>query len=434
MSSCANCGSTSWENINQFRFKDTDKDGNKIDMCICTDCGFVSYPNKLIDKQKMIDFYKKEYRPAPTIFNSFTGQRKNYFHLDFLNNLFEKWKKEEKENPVICDIGCAYGMSINMFKQIFPDAEVSGVELTESMRRVAYHEFGFKLLYDIDSSKKYDMIMSYKVLEHQIDPISELKKYASLLKEDGVLYISVPTWFNSMNNFGLDGFDLETYYDPNHINVWTREMFESMLQKSGFEIIKKNHITYGDTYLCKVNKENTNMPILKHDINDIKSKMHSIKEAFNLFNDYKYKEAISLYKEYPQAWISYIEMERKKLTENGYDWFKENLLDKMIEACPNAAECLISATDFTMRAQLFDKALNLAVKSLQAKPNNPVSLEHIITIFKQIGARSQDEKTKIENFKKARNAAINLHNFSSQNREKAINEIYLLNSLIPIEE
>lgn len=428
---CPNCGGSNWENVDQYRFKDKDKGGKQINMSICTDCGMISYPDKIQNKEAMLEHYRKEYRPAPTINNSFTGQRKNYFHLHFLNDLFNKWKSENKKITVT-DVGCAYGMSLNMIQQIFPDADINGVELTESMKRVAYHEFGYKLSDEIDASKKYDMIMSYKVLEHQIDPMEELSKYADLLKEDGVLYISVPTWFNVMSNFGLDGFDLDYYYDPNHINVWTKELFESMLLRSGFEIIKEDHVIYGDTYLCKVKKENKQLPVLKLDPAKIKDKMEQIKKAFLCFIDYDYAGAILNYPEYPQAWVAMLEIERKKMAEHGFEWFKQNLIKKMIDACPNSPECIIAANDFSLRAQDFEGALQLSQVALKMKPNNPVSLHHIIIAFKELAIRERTEENKIKLLIQARNAAINLHNLSAQNREQAVNEIYFLNSLIPV--
>lgn len=433
MSECPNCKNHNWQNIDYLRNKEKDDKGKNINMCICLDCGFVTYPDKIKNKEEMLEFYRKSYRPAPTVFNSFTGQRKNNFHYAFLKDLLSKWQKEGKTSPVICDIGTAYGMSLNMFKQIFPNADISGVELTETMRRVAYHEFGFNLTEDIDASKKYDMIMSYKVLEHQIDPMAELKKYSELIKPDGYLYISIPSWFNTMANPGLENFDLDYYYDTSHINVWTREMFKSMLVRSGFEIIKEDIIIYGDTYLCRVNHALKSGNFYKENIEMLLNKMSLFKRAFDLFNDYKFEDAIKVYPEYPQAWTSYLEMNRKLLTEKGFDYFKANFIDKMIDACPRSTESFITATDFCLRARKFDLCLFYAQKSLDMKPNNPVSLGQLINIYKEMGVKSLSESDKIEYFKKAREAAIVLHNVSSQNRDEAINQIYLLGSLIPIE-
>lgn len=435
MSKCPNCNEENWKNVDEQRFKDKDKNGKTINMCICQTCGFCTYPDKIADKEKMLEHYRKEYRPAPSINNSFTGQRKNHFHLHFLKDLLDEWKAAGKNKPVICDVGTAFGMSLNMFKQLIPEADLNGTELTETMRNVAYHEFGFKLSEEIDASKKYDLIMSYKVLEHQIDPLEELKKYAMLLSENGRLYISVPTWFKSLTNFGMDGFDLEYYYDPNHINVWTQEMFESLLSRAGFEIIKKDHIIYGDTYLCKVVSninDSTALSFYKENPNDIELKMNKAKKAFLSFVDYKYDEAIEHWPDYPQAWVAKLEMNRKQMAEKGYLWFDENMIQPMLAACPTSAEVWICATDYAMRAKQFEKAIELANICLDKKPNNPATISQLINIFKELAVRQKDEAKKIDFFNKAKESAIVLHNVSSQNRDDAINQIYFISSLLPI--
>lgn len=433
MINCPNCNEDNWLNVDEHRYKDKDKKGVKINMSLCQNCGMISYPDKIANKEKMLAHYRTEYRPAPSINNAFTGQRKNHFHFSFLRDLLEEWKQNGLDKPVICDVGTAFGMSLNMFKQLLPNADLNGTELTETMRKVAFHEFGFKLTEEIDTTKKYDLIMSYKVLEHQIDPLAELKKYAQLLSSCGHLYISVPTWFNSLTNFGMDGFDLDYYYDPNHINVWTREMFESLLSRAGFEIIKKDYVIYGDTYLCRVNHSLAESAVIyKHDHKDIELKMKTTKEAFLSFIDYKYEEAIKHWPDYPQAWVARLEMNRKQMAEMGFDWFEAKMIEPMIEACPTSAEVWICATDYAMRAKKFERAIELANICLEKKPNNPVSISHLINIFKELAIRSKDENQKIEYFKKAKESAIVLHNVSSQNRDEAINQIYFISSLLPI--
>lgn len=431
---CPNCGQDSWENVDQMRLKDKDKKGTPINMCMCTNCGMVSYPDRIKDKEKMLDHYRKDYRPAPSIQNSFTGQRKNGFHFNFLKDLFEKWNKEQNTSPVICDVGCAFGMSLSMFKQFYPEADLNGTELTQTMRNVAFHEFGFRLTEEIDETKKYDLIMSYKVLEHMIDPLDELHKYARLLKKGGHLYISVPTWFNSMTNFGLDGFDLEYYYDPNHVNVWTLEMFESLLLRAGLRIIKKDHMTYGDTYLCEYSEEHKSEAIYKEDCLDIKRKLATIKNAFELYSEYKFDEATKAWPNYPAAWISKLEMNRKIIAEEGYEFFKENYIKPFLKSCPNGIDPWIVATDYAMRCKEWEEALACVNVAMTIRPNNPISLNHLIKIYKEKAAREKDEQKKYDLFKLARDAAIVLHNSSAENRNEAVNELYYISSLLPIPE
>lgn len=427
---CPNCNHDHWEDVDWARFKDKDSKGNKIGMSVCTSCGFVSYPSKYKTKQEIIEHYRNNYRTAPTVNNMFTGERKNHFHFVFLKDLIEKWR-DEKFNPKFLEIGAAFGMTLNLFQQLFPKSEFYGTEITPSYKNVAYHEFNLKLEDDFDDSKKYDLIISYKVLEHQLDPHIELKRYAKSLSENGFLYISVPTWFNSLTNFGLDGFDLEYYYDPNHVNVWTRPMFESLLKRCGLEIVKEDHKMYGDTYLCKASPQDVDHPVYVEDVKTIKENLKKIKDAFLNFVDQKFKEAIDLWPDYPEAHKSFIEINRKQLVDLGWDEFKNKFLDKAMQSCPNSVEMIIAATDFALRAKKFDLAIEFGRQASVLKPNNPVSIDQIATALEQMAIHSENESEKINLLTDARNMYLHLISVSTQNKFDAISKVYQLSAQIP---
>jgi len=156
-----------------------------------------------------------------------------------LLKLLKKWKDEGKPKEVF-EEGSAFGMVLNEIKTAVPNLNVSGSEWGQKFRRNAYHEYGIALGDKFDDSKKHDLIISYKVAEHMIDADKELRKYAENLTEEGLLYISVPAWFDKMTNFGVSGWSIEYYYHPDHINVWTKKLFETVLKKAGLEIVKQN--------------------------------------------------------------------------------------------------------------------------------------------------------------------------------------------------
>lgn len=428
---CPNCNSEKWQSVDHLRFKEKKPNGEPQGMCICVDCGMVSYPSKWMTKDKILEHYRNDYRNPPSVLNAFTGQRKNYFHHAFLIDLFNEWKKLGITKPRVLEIGAAFGMTLDFVRQFFPDAEIYGTEITTSFKRNAMHEFGIKLDDDFDDTKKYDLIMTYKVLEHQLDPHLELERYSKCLSENGRLYISVPTWFNTMSNFGLDGFDLEYYYDPNHINVWTKNIFENILQRSGFDIIKEDHIMYGNTYLCAANTSKE-VELYRENHLDIISKMEQIKKAFMSFTEQKYKDALDSYQNYPAAWVSFLEINRKTIAEKGWEYFHENFVKKALDACPNSPELFITATDFAMRAKDFETAISYAKKAFFHKPNNAQTAVQMINIFKEMAIRSQKEDEKIGYFKEAKKMAQHLLNTSLQHRDEAISQIYALNALIPL--
>lgn len=421
---CTNCGSDHWENIDNVRLKPSG-------MSICTSCGFCSYPDKWKTPEEIKKHYRSDYRSPPTHNNIFAGERKNNFHYAFLNDLFNEWKEKGITKPKICEVGAAFGFALNWFKSVFPEAEIYGTELTTSFRRNAAHEFGIILTEDIDTSIKYDLIMSYKVLEHQLDPHLELDKYRGCLAKDGRFYISVPTWFNSLYNFGASGFDLEYYYEPNHVNVWTTKMFEGMLESHGFKITKNDQIIYASTYLCEVDESLVGTLPRVEDPAVIKEQMAKIKQAYMSVLDGNHAGAIKIWPDYPQAWISEIEMNRKDMKDLGWDGFRNKWIEPFIAACPNSPDALLTATDFAMRAEAFPEAIKYCERALKAKPENPSSLHQMCNIMRELAIREKTIQGKLHYFDQARQVAKHLRATSSQHFREATDLIYFFNSKLP---
>ncbi len=418
---CLSCDSNDWEPVDQFRLKPSG-------MCMCRKCAMVSYPAKWKSEEEIKAHYRKDYRKPPTASNLFTGQRKIYFHNAFLGSVFKEWSEKKKKHPQVVEIGAAYGMALAWIRSAYPGASVSGTELTTSYRRNAKHEYKIELEEDFNANKKYDLIMSYKVAEHQLDVDKELRKYAECLTNDGLVYISVPIWFDEMTNFGMAGFDIEYYYDPNHINCWTRKTFENLLKKAGLEIVKQDHIMYDSTYLCKRNDELMNEVLTYEDPARIKDVMKRMKEASVLFSENKYDEAIATYPNYPAAHISRLEMNRKQNFEKGWEWIKDNPLAEAFKSCPFSTEPYVAATDMAMRAEQWEEAIKYAETALKLKPENPVSLNQLINIMREMALRSPDDKTKAHFFSEARNIARHMRDVSTQHFKEATDMIYMFNA------
>lgn len=425
---CLVCNSTDkWELVDNFRIK-------PMGMSICTHCGMVSYPSRWKSEEEIKAHYRKDYRNPPTSSNFFTGQRKIYFHNAFLQDVFKDWAEKGKKAPQVTEIGAAYGLALQWIRSAYKGAEVTGTELTTSYRRNAFHEFGINLTEDFDATRKYDLIMSYKVAEHILDVDKHLRKYAECLTDDGLLYISVPTWFDSMCNFGLGGFDLEYYYDPNHINVWTRKLFEQVLKKCGLEIVKSDFMIYDSTYLCKRNDALMNEPLEFENPNSIKDKMDKIKKAYLAFTSGNHDAALALYPDYPTAHINRAEMIRKQAFANGWPWVKENIIDYAFKSCPCSADIFVMACDLSMRAEKWEDAITYAEQGLKAKPENPSSLNQLINIMREMALRAPDDKTRVHYYTQGRNIAKHLRDVSTQHFREAMDMIYLFNAQLDVVE
>ena len=419
---CPICQGDKWTNVDEFRH---DKKG----MEICNGCGFVSYPTLYKTEEEIKEYYRAEYRPAPGVGNLFSGQRKIHYHEFFLRSVFDKWKAD-KIAPVVGEVGAAYGLVLKWVKNIFPEAEVGGSEMTLSYRRVAFHENDIVLDEEIDLTKKYDLIISYKVQEHLMDPDKKLREMVLALKDDGLMYISVPCWFNTMYNFGAAGFTLSYYYDTNHINVWTRPLFETMMKKCGLEIVKEDHCIYDSTYLCKRNDAMMNEKPVYEDPEEIKDRMRKIKEASIAFDQREYGKAIEIWPNYPSGWQACYENSRGELHKKGFEEIIKEFVDPMLKACPYSATVFSIAADICMRYSKWDQAIELHKKVLEMRPQCPHSLLSMGHCFRNLSAKSPDKK--IELLKQARDLVRYTKEISLQSRDECINWIYKDSSNIPL--
>ena len=427
---CVICGSTDkCENVDQYRHKPSG-------MQICTECGFVSYPQKYKSEAEIKQYYEKDYRGCPNVNNFITGQKKLHIHSAMLTETMRGWIAEGKKSPVICDVGAAFGMLLNFMKQHFPEAELSGTEYALAYRRNAWHEYGIRLGVDFDKTKKYDLISSFKVAEHQLDVDLRLREYAECLKPDGLLYISVPVWFSRMTNFGLDRWDLEYYYDPNHINVWSQKLFETLLAKCGLEIVRGDQWMYDSTFLCKRNDEFMKLkPQYENPVN-IKQTMAKIKEASMAYETAAFEKAVNIYPNFPSAWMGYYESSRQLAHAGGQglpplEFIRKNFLDPATEACPHSLEILRLTADIHMRYDDFQGAVRICEKALKYRPDHPSFLYTIIYCLREIALRAKDPADKIHLQTESRDCAQYLGDVDFGMRSEALTLRYRANSEIP---
>ena len=415
---CPICESNDqWENVDEHRYK-------PHDMCICKKCSFITYPK--VNKEELKKYYEKDYRHPPTSPLLHSGNLKLHYHNYFLKDHFDDFNKKEEFN--VCDVGAAYGIFLDWFKRIVPKSNLYGTELTLSYRRNAYHEFGINLTKEIDASIKYDLISLYHVAEHLTDIDLELKKYNFLLKEDGILYIAVPVWFEHINNGTEKDNDLEYMYHKDHVNVWSRELFESLLFKCGFEIIKSNHIIYGSTYLCKKGKFKK---VDSHiDYKNIIEKMKLIKESNKAFMDQNFEKAFNLWPNFPAAYQNYYEMNRKKFHELGFEKIEE-LLNKALSNCSTNGKVELFAADIYMRYEKYEEAIKILDSFLEKIPNNVTALVALSQCFRLIAENEKNNENKIKLLKRSRDILRFTKTCTLQGHDELYNWMYRDNANIP---
>lgn len=431
---CIVCDKSEWENVDQYRNK---KEG----MSLCKSCGFISYPAKWQEKEKVLEYYRKQYRAAPTIENLFQGQRKLNYHHEFLGEpLLDKWLKEGKKDPVVFEVGAAYGLVLAWIKNfrvngqlLFPGADLGGSELTLTYKRNAYHEFGLELKEDFDDSKQYDLVISYKVAEHILDVDLELMRYRKCLKPDGKLYISVPTWFHRLHNFGANGFSIEYYYAPEHVNTWTRQHFEAILRKTGFKIIKENHSFYDDTYLCEADTERKQeLSISLPNPTQIKDWMARIKAADELCQKKMFAEALEQWPNFPVARRALYEYKRKDFHASGIDEIIKTLVRPWIELDKDSYDAWVFGGDLLMRYDRYDQALSYLKEALERRPRDESVLGAISNCYRMLAKKAQTEDQKIHFMVQSREILRFMKEHCLNGFQNAVTGIYSDNACIPM--
>lgn len=441
---CIVCDSTDkWEDVEYSRHPMVNKEekvpagANNQGMSICTHCGFVGYPKKYKTEEEAKAYYHKDYRKPPRYENLITGQRKLKMHAHFLKDLFDEWKEKEIK-PDVFEIGAAYGMVLNWIRGVFPEGTYGGTEFTQSYRRNAWHEYGLDLGLDFDNSKKYDLIVSFKVAEHQLDADKRLREYALALKPGGKVYISVPTWFRSMTNFGAEGFSLDYYYHPDHINVWTRQLFEQVLKKAGLKIVKFDDWMYDETYLCERDDSLMEEDLIFENVDDIKEHLKRIKQASLLEESGRVEEALKVYPAFPGAWKKNYEMGRAKAHRQSqgqavepFEYAFEKYIKPALESCPNNLTVLSLAVDVCMRYEKYNEAVEFINLALEKRPNNGPFLSALSQCLRQASLKQQDPEQKLKLQKEARDCSRYIAQQDIALKGDAFNWIYSDNANIP---
>lgn len=425
---------TTWKNIDEYRY-------SKKDMHICTTCGFVSYPQRYKKPEEMRDYYRNDYRTPPTVESLLTGTKKIYYHESFLQDVLQKWGEAGKKNPVISDVGAAYGLFLNWWRHVkdgktgqllFPEIDLNGVELTQSFRRNAFHEFGLDLKEDFDDSKKYDLISSYKVAEHIFDVDKHLENYHKCLKDDGFLYISVPTWFKKLSNFGMEGFDIEYYYHPDHVNVWHEGHFKKILHRSGFKIIKSDHYMYDDTYLCQKIPAGESIPETEmFSYEQIMDLVKRTKEASDHVLNNKFDEAIDAFPNFPMAWRALYEYNKPKFHKEGWEWIEKNIAEKALSVDPEDCDYLMFAADLYMRYAKYDKAIELMQKGVRNRPKDATFFANIANSLRALVEKETDMKKKNSFITQARDVCRFIRDHHPGMLAQSVNWIYNDNASLP---
>ncbi|HSW88401.1 MAG TPA: class I SAM-dependent methyltransferase [Candidatus Saccharimonadales bacterium] len=107
--------------------------------------------------------------------------------------------KLEKTPREILDIGCGTGHLANEIKKIYPNANITGIDISKKAIAIGKKAYKQITLLQGDAEKNlpfasacFDLVISGEHIEHLQDPDTYLSEINRILKKDGILLLTTP--------------------------------------------------------------------------------------------------------------------------------------------------------------------------------------------------------------------------------------------------
>lgn len=200
----------------------------------CHDCGTLSLRTRPL-KEALLHYYRAEYWPSMrTAFGHPSVQDRADLDLQDRIPLWHRIIELFSPPPSrLLEIGAAHG-GLLAYARDHGYEEVVGIEPDPAVAAFGRDKFQLEHLLpgffpDVKlPSKQFDVVGSFDVLEHFLDPVGCLKAIHELLSNEGVFIFQTPCYRGEGS--GWDQFSPE----HRHIFLFNRESVQLLLQKTGF--------------------------------------------------------------------------------------------------------------------------------------------------------------------------------------------------------
>lgn len=162
----------------------------------------------------------------------------------------------------VLEVGCGLGDTLASILHNYPNAQVHGIEIVESVAELGSAKFDIKCgnieTFKFTPDEKYDYIIFADVLEHLYDPYAVLKNMKDHLMTGGCILTSIPNIMNARIIYELLNGNF-TYQDAGildrtHIRFFTKDEIIRMFQAEGYTIDQMTSII-GKSESTQINPE-----------------------------------------------------------------------------------------------------------------------------------------------------------------------------------
>jgi SAM-dependent methyltransferase len=207
----------------------------------CLFCGTIK-TNLDID---LNTFYQDNYKPSRNIDTLVVVNNEDSNRSHFIYRWIVELEPNIEKNifTSMLEMGCGQGFLLNHFNI----KNKYGIEPSKDAYSIAskvgnIRNIGFESL---DNNEKYDVLLSYCVIEHIANPKDFLKKSYNILSDKGLICIALPI---------QDKFNYDMFF-ADHLHHFNHKTFVTLLKNNGFEIVnytlgKESYFNIG-MYICK---------------------------------------------------------------------------------------------------------------------------------------------------------------------------------------
>lgn len=239
----------------------------------CAHCGYIYR-----DRDDRIDnasYYENDYELALDTEESermiFDGEGSTY--SDYLVSFLAACVRQPQGKTCL-DIGAGKGNFVSSLHRAFPEMGISAIEPSRSYQvlqnkkylRHAYNAFFSSRDF---SGEHFDYINMSEVLEHVMAPLQFLTEVKSIMKDDGLLMISVP-------NVENDRYD---FLSPDHISRFTPASLNNLMNVAGFEVLRSDVLPRSASMLIVVKKSPARPVNKNHSTDSINAALTLIERA-----------------------------------------------------------------------------------------------------------------------------------------------------------
>lgn len=214
---------------------------DELDLAKCGNCGFI-YLSTIPDESILYEDYHEETGFSEDEYSA-SGKDASLKALWNINQQRVKKIQSFKKGGNLLDIGCGSGAFMLSAKE--HGFEPEGIDVSNKavsfIKDTLNLQATTKNITEIEHN--FEVITLWHVLEHFLDPVSELKKIHKKIENKGILVGEVPNW-NSIK-FQLSGKKWEGGNHPlYHRSFFTSNTLKKAFKKAGYSKFELIHLPY----------------------------------------------------------------------------------------------------------------------------------------------------------------------------------------------